>query len=60
MRIRDKIFPEGTRTRKILRSMAHVIKGFKPTNMKKVFHLIKTEGVKNTQTNSSLKQSIYG
>ena len=40
MRIRDKIFPEGTRTRKILRSMAHVIKGFKPTNMKKVFHLI--------------------
>ena len=41
MRIRDKIFPEGTKTRKVLRGMAHAIKGFKPTNMKKVFHMIK-------------------
>ena len=58
MRIRDKIFPEGTKTRKVLRGMAHAIKGFKPTNMKKVFHMIKTEGMKSTL--KTIKQIIVG
>lgn len=48
MRIRDKIFPEGTFGRKILRAGAHTLKGFKPNNMKKVIKLFREKGVKKT------------
>lgn len=48
MRIRDKIFPEGTVPRKILRAIAHILKGFKPQNIKTVFNMIKEQGLIKT------------
>ena len=48
MRLRDKICPEGTIRRKILRASAHTIKGFKPHNIKTVIHMVKEEGIIKT------------
>ena len=38
MRIRDKLFPEGTKTRQILRKIAIFMKYFAPRNWEKVFN----------------------
>ena len=48
MRIRDKLFPEGTKIRSILRKLAILSKGLLPRNWKKIFATIKKEGVKVT------------
>ena len=48
MRLRDKLFPEGTILRKILRAMAHIAKGFKPHNLKTVFNMLKEQGLIKT------------
>ena len=58
MRLRDRIFPEGTIPRKILRASAHTIKGFKPHNMKTVINMVKEEGI--TKTIKELKGIILG
>ena len=41
MRIRDKLFPEGTKIRSILRKLAILSKGLLPRNWKKIFETIK-------------------
>lgn len=46
MRLRDKLFPEGTFIRKILRGLAHIANGFKPSNFKKIINYIKVNGIK--------------
>lgn len=46
MRIRDKLFPEGTKIRKILRKMALVFKKLNLRNIKKGIRLIKEKGIK--------------
>ena len=43
MRIRDKLFPEGSKTRKVLRAMAISIKGVQPKNLKKVYKAVKEQ-----------------
>ena len=48
MRIRDKLFPEGTKMRKFLRTGAILAKGLNPKNFKKYFLLIKKQGIKET------------
>ena len=48
MRIRDKLCPEGTLRRKILRAIAHVLKGLKPHNLKTLFKMLKDKGLKNS------------
>ena len=48
MRVRDKIFPEGTKTRKVLRASAHILKGFKPNNVSTVIYHLKKDGLKKT------------
>ncbi len=48
MRVRDKLFPEGTKIRTILRSIAILIKRLNLSNIKKVLKSIKTNGFKNT------------
>lgn len=58
MRLRDKIFPEGTKTRKILRACAHIGKGFKPNNIKTVYHMVKEEGV--VKTVKELRGIVWG
>lgn len=58
MRIRDKICPEGTIRRKILRASAHTIKGFKPHNIKTVLNMVKEEGI--TKTIKELKGIVLG
>ncbi len=58
MRIRDKIFPEGTFRRKILRICAHIIKGFKPHNIRTTINLIKEEGI--VKTINEIKIIIFG
>ena len=47
MRIRDKLFPEGTKTRTVLRKTAIIEKKITFHNFKKFFKLIKSEGLKN-------------
>ena len=58
MRIRDKIFPEGTKARKMLRAICHVIKGFKPHNIKTVIKLIKEHGL--VKTIKEIKGIVFG
>jgi len=58
MRLRDKVFPEGTLFRKVLRSLAHIIKGLKPSNMKRVIHSIKVNGWKKTWI--QIKGIVFG
>ena len=58
MRLRDKLFPEGSFLRKVLRSLAHIAKGFKPSNMKKVINSIKTNGWKKTLV--QIKGIVFG
>lgn len=58
MKIRDKIFPEGTFRRKILRICAHIIKGFKPHNIRTTINLIKEEGI--VKTINEIKIIIFG
>ena len=48
MRIRDKLFPEGTKIRSILRKLAILSKGLLPRNWKKIFETIKKDGLKVT------------
>ena len=48
MRIRDKLFPEGTKTRQILRKIAIFMKYFAHRNWAKVFNSIKKDGIKVT------------
>ena len=48
MRIRDKLCPEGTIRRKFLRATAHVLKGFKPHNLKTLFKMLKENGLKKS------------
>lgn len=48
MRVRDKLFPEGTKIRKILRGTALLFKNFNITNIKKGVNAIKTHGFKAT------------
>ena len=48
MRIRDKLFPEGTKTRKVLRTIATTLKNINLTNIKKFFSSIKKNGFKGT------------
>ena len=58
MRKRDKYFPEGTIRRKIIRALAHILKGFKPHNLKTTFSMIKEEGL--IKTIKELKNIISG
>lgn len=44
MRIRDKLFPEGTKTRNILRKMAVAVKALRPHNIAKAWKMMKKEG----------------
>ncbi len=47
MRIRDKLFPEGTKMRKLLRAIAIIIKkGLQPKNWARIYALIKEKGLK--------------
>ena len=48
MRIRDRLFPEGTKIRKLLRALAHIAKRCNYTNFKKFVLNIKNKGLKNT------------
>ena len=48
MRIRDKLFPEGTKIRQILRKIAICMKMFAPRNWVKAFKSIKKDGIKVT------------
>lgn len=48
MRIRDRLFPEGTKIRKLLRALAHIAKRCNYTNLKKFVLNIKNKGLKNT------------
>ena len=48
MRIRDKFFREGTKSRKILRAINRVIHFLKPSSMKSFLNLIKEKGFKET------------
>ena len=58
MRIRDKLFPEGTKIRKILRYGALLVKKINFRNIKKLFRLIKNEGIKTTI--KSIKANLTG
>jgi len=48
MRIRDKLFPEGGKPRKLLRAIALSIKGVQPKNLKKVYKAMKEQGIRKT------------
>lgn len=48
MRLRDKIFPEGTIVRKILRAFAHIFKGLHPHNIRTVFKMLREQGLIKT------------
>jgi len=48
MRIRDKLFPEGGKPRKLLRAIALSIKGVQPKNLKKVYKAMKEQGIQKT------------
>ncbi len=48
MRIRDKLFPEGTKIRKVLRAIATILKGLHPENIKKIGKMLKKQGLKET------------
>lgn len=48
MRIRDKFFVEGTKTRRILRAINRVLHFFKPSNIKNFFKSVKEKGFKET------------
>lgn len=48
MRLRDRVFPEGTLLRRILRTFSHIIKGFKPHNLRTTFKMLKEQGLSKT------------
>ena len=48
VRLRDKLFPEGGKVRKILRKINRIIHGLKPSTIIKFLKSIKNEGWKNT------------
>lgn len=58
MRIRDKMFPEGTKARKVLRASAIIAKGVHPKNIKKFHNMVKEEGMKKTL--SKVNGKIWG
>ena len=58
MRVRDKMFPEGTKTRKVLRASAHILKGFKPNNVSTVIYYLKKDGIKKTAR--KVKGIVFG
>lgn len=44
----DKFFPEGTKRRQVIRGIARIIKGFRISNLKKIYKSIKSRGIKQT------------
>lgn len=48
MRVRDRLFPEGSKIRKILRILNKIVKSINISNFKKILKLIKEDGLKNT------------
>lgn len=48
MRIRDRLFPEGSKVRKVLRAIALSIKGVHPKNLRKVYKAVKEQGFRKT------------
>ena len=48
MRIRDRLFPEGTKMRGFLRTSAIIVKNFRIRNIKRAFQLVKEIGLKGT------------
>lgn len=48
MRIRDQLFPEGTKMRKLLRAIALAVKGLHPNNLKKMCQMMKEQGFSKT------------